>query len=963
MLRPFYTMPLLPGKNLRQLLDEKAARLTIERSIEILRSACRGLQAAHDNGLIHRDLKPANIFVMPDDSVKLIDFGIAHAAESGKQTMLKGTLQYMAPELLDMKQPTAMSDIYSIAVVAYETLGGRLPFPGLSAHELADAIRERTPPPLVEVNSRIPRGVSQTVHKAMAKQPWHRFSRAQELGDMLVRALAGEAIQLYDPEQVRQRLERAQAAFEEGDPDFAAEVVRDLEGEGVQNEQVTLLRKRVEQAMRHGRVQKLLASARRFRDAGEAPVALKKLSEALDLDPQDADALALRAEIERERRAEKRDGWLRVAREHMANGAFDRAQEGVSRALELKPDDMEALELRTEISRAEREAQRARQRKEEIYQTALEAWNRGDVSHALTRMESLMALQQARPDADPDRAGAYQKLFQEVRSEHEGIEAAHEQARRALAEDRLEEAGETCRKFLSKYPANALFQSLQFDIEERGRLKLSQTIADTDRRVEREPDLERKIAILTEALESHPGEAHFERALALAREKNDLVQGIVRKARYLEEQGQAPEALSQWRMLRSIYPPYPALELEIERLEKRGEQLSANAEKAERIAEIKALLSEDAVEEALRLCQLAWTDSPDDAEVEQLHAAAARRRETLAQVRGLVERAEQAGRAGDHSQRLELLREARRLDEDSGLVKASLVAALVERARALADSDWNAAAPLVDEPIAPSRSIRAGRAAAEAGGAQARPVRRSVPDARPRGSNGRAPRMRPSACSQGPDALPGRRPAQREAGGADAAGARSRADRHGSPDPARPANRPLPRRRIRAWQAARQVGSARGASGDSAAGSAGDHAGHNGARRSAGGDPAAAAPARAGQGAAAAEAAGRRQVSQRSAGHGSARGLGADRRRDRRLPGGVGRLHVLAVGRAPRNRGRRPRAGPHHGDSVDGRALRRRRSLRRGRLRGRAQLRLTPRHRAAGRLRARLPDLRRLVSG
>ncbi|MBI1352777.1 MAG: protein kinase [Acidobacteria bacterium] len=696
-LRPFYTMPLLPGKNLRQLLDEKSARLTLDRSIEILRSACRGLQAAHDHGLIHRDLKPANIFVMPDDSVKLIDFGIAHAAESGKQTMLKGTLQYMAPELLDMKQPTAMSDIYSIAVVAYETLGGRLPFPGLTAHELAEAIRERTPPPLAEVNNRIPKGVSQTIHKAMAKQPWHRFSRAQELGDTLVRALAGEAIQLYDPEQVRQRLERAQAAFEEGDADFAAEVVRDLEGEGVQSEQVTLLRKRVDQAMRHGRVRKLLASARRFREAGETPVALKKVSEALDLDPQDADALALRAEIERERRSEKREGWLRVAREHLANGAYERAQEGVGRALELKPDDVEALELRTEIGRVEREAQRARQRKEEIYQTALEAWNRGDVSHALTRMESLMSLQQSRPDADPDRSGTYQKLFQEVRSEHESIEAAHEQARRALSEDRLDDAGEICRKFLGKYPANALFQSLQFDIEERGRLMLSQAIAETDRRVDKEPDLERKIAILTEAIEKHPGESHFERALSLAREKNELVQGIVRKARYLEEQGQAAEALSQWRMLRSIYPPYPALDLEIERLQKRGEQLSAKAERAERIAEIKALLEEDAVDEALQLCQLAWNDSPDDPELEALRATASKRREVLSQVRGLIERAEQAAREGDHERRLDLLREARRLDEDSALSKAALVTALVERARALADSNWNAAAPLVDE--------------------------------------------------------------------------------------------------------------------------------------------------------------------------------------------------------------------------------------------------------------------------
>lgn len=695
-LRPFYTMPLLPGKTLRQLLDEKSARLTPERSIGILRSACRGLQAAHDHGLIHRDLKPANIFVMPDDSVKLIDFGIAHAAESGKQTLLKGTLHYLAPELLDMKQPTAMSDIYSLSVVCYEALGGRLPFDGLSSHELAEAIRERTAPALAELNPNIPEAVGQTVHKGMAKHPWHRFSRAHDLADALGRALAGQPVELFDNDQVRKRLDRAKSAFEEGDHDFAAEVVRDLEGEGVQSSELTQLRKRVDQTMRQGRIQKLLSSARRFREAGEAPVALKKVSEALDLDPKNSDALALRAEIEKERRGEKRDGWLRVAREHLANGAYDRAREAVDRALELKPDDVDSLELRSEIGSVEREAERARQRKEEIYQTALEAWNRGDVSHALTRMESLMALQQERPDADGDRAGAYQKLFQEVRSEHESIESGHEQARRALADDRLDEAAGICKKFLAKYPSNALFQSLQFDIEERGRLKLSQTIAETDRKVEQEPDLQRKIAILQEAVDAHPGEAHFERALALAREKNDLVESIVTKARYLEEQGQIAEAQSQWRMLRSIHSPYPGLKHEIERLDKRAEQHLASAERAERIGEIKALLADDSVEAALRLCQDSW-NGDGDAELEELRATAAARVATQKQIRQLLADAEEAGAAGRTEERLEKLREARRVDGANAMVRGALAGALVEQAKVLANKDWAAAAPLVDE--------------------------------------------------------------------------------------------------------------------------------------------------------------------------------------------------------------------------------------------------------------------------
>ncbi|MEZ5366704.1 MAG: protein kinase [Bryobacterales bacterium] len=113
--KPFFVMPLLPGVGLDVLIAEKSPRLSVERVVHIFNQTCRGLQAAHERGLIHRDLKPSNIFVMEDDSVKLIDFGIAHVAETGAKTSLKGTLSYMAPEQLKMEGPSAKSDIFSSA--------------------------------------------------------------------------------------------------------------------------------------------------------------------------------------------------------------------------------------------------------------------------------------------------------------------------------------------------------------------------------------------------------------------------------------------------------------------------------------------------------------------------------------------------------------------------------------------------------------------------------------------------------------------------------------------------------------------------------------------------------------------------------------------------------------------------------------------------------------------------------
>ncbi len=101
-IKPFFVMPLLPGVTLDKLIENSSARLTTERVVGIAAQTCRGLHAAHERGLIHRDIKPSNLFVMDDDTVKIIDFGVVHLAGAESITGLKGTLQYMAPEQIEM---------------------------------------------------------------------------------------------------------------------------------------------------------------------------------------------------------------------------------------------------------------------------------------------------------------------------------------------------------------------------------------------------------------------------------------------------------------------------------------------------------------------------------------------------------------------------------------------------------------------------------------------------------------------------------------------------------------------------------------------------------------------------------------------------------------------------------------------------------------------------------------------
>jgi len=176
-----------------------------------------------------------------------------------------------------------------------------------------------------------------------------------------------------------------------------------------------------------------------------------------------------------------------------------------------------------------------------LYQAAMQAWDKGDVTSALSKLEHLIKLDHDLPDSDAGRTGTYHSFYNQVHSEHNSLKSAYEDAKRSLAGENYEAALATCQQYLSKYPNHALFQALKFDIGERQRQALSAVIADTDRRVEAEADLHRRVGILDEALKLYPGEAHFERALKGVRDKRDLVNSIVAKVRYFEERGQFNE--------------------------------------------------------------------------------------------------------------------------------------------------------------------------------------------------------------------------------------------------------------------------------------------------------------------------------------------------------------------------------------------------------------------------------------
>jgi eukaryotic-like serine/threonine-protein kinase len=696
--KPYFVMPLLPGTTLDHFVRKSSHHLTAERTIEIISQTCRGLQAAHERGLVHRDLKPSNIFVMEDDSVKIIDFGVAHMADAHTTRAQKGTLLYMSPEQIQLKPLSAASDIFSLSVVCYEALTGRHPFQRARADEVVEAILNQIPPPASDVNSAIPASISRVVHKGMAKQAWHRFASAREFGDTLSKALRNEPIEFFDAERTRPRLQRATKALADGDLQFAGEILGEVEAEGHMDADIQSLRRQLDNAVRRKTLAQLLDAARARFEEEEDPLALQKLHEALQIEPDNAPALALKSKIENRRSEKQIENWYRLAKQHVDNHAYPHAREALHNVLQLRPKEARALQLLAEVDRQEQEYKKLRQDKEQVHKAAMDAWQKGDVSSALAKLGVVLELDRKAPDSVNRESGArYQSFYDEVRSEHDAMNTAYAEARKQLADRNFAKAITTCQTYLAKYPANAIFQALRYDIEEQQRQELSSLIAQVDRQVEVEPDLDKRVSILREALEQHPGESHFERALRLVQDKRDLVNSIVARAHLHEEQTAFSDALNDWEILRTIYSQYPGLKFEVERLQKRRDQQARIEARTQLIEQIDSCLHSSDYTRVFELLQAAANEFPSDEELQELEKHAQQGVERQAEAHRLMAEGQDLCAKQKAAEGLRLLRRAYELDENNPLARAVLANTLIEQAHALVEADWREADRLSQE--------------------------------------------------------------------------------------------------------------------------------------------------------------------------------------------------------------------------------------------------------------------------
>ncbi len=182
----FISMEFVRGYTLADCLADMPNRWMAPRAaLGTARQICRGLQAAHEQGVIHRDIKPQNVLIDNRGEVKLMDFGIARLAESPdamtRQGLIVGTPYYMSPEQVQGKQLDSRADVYSMGVLIYEMLVGRRPFDSTSLTGVLAAHLTEAPRPPIELRPAIGRDINAIIMRCLEKDPKARYADAGEL--------------------------------------------------------------------------------------------------------------------------------------------------------------------------------------------------------------------------------------------------------------------------------------------------------------------------------------------------------------------------------------------------------------------------------------------------------------------------------------------------------------------------------------------------------------------------------------------------------------------------------------------------------------------------------------------------------------------------------------------------------------------------------------------------------------
>jgi serine/threonine-protein kinase len=473
---PYIVMEFLNGESLEK-LERSGKPLSLVDKLDMMRQVCEGLGYAHSKGVVHRDIKPANVMVQPDGHIKIVDFGIARLQNSSGNTQtgaVIGTFHYIAPERLKGDPSDGRADIWSVGVMLYQLLTGRLPFGGEDISALHKVVNEPFEP-LSATMTNYPPALDQVMQHALAKSPEDRYQTAEEMASDL------EAInEVLKRAQVNEKLNEVSLMVEQEQFNSARTALTELQRLDPANTQVKRLLREVQEKLsrqqRSEQVRQLTLQAEEAALNQKYADAIDCYKQATKLDPGNG---GLAEKIEHLRGLKERAdrvAWLRdQAQEAKGRDDLPAARRSIEQALELDDRD---TSLRNELVLIVQEMERAA--KEDARRKLLAKGKEKVAGRQYT--EAIQTLREALQMNPTD--GEAQQLYQDAVTRQEEdrrrkvIEQIVAEIQECVTRRELDRALELIQRAIEKAPGEPALLRLKAETERAQREAFAQALVE-----------------------------------------------------------------------------------------------------------------------------------------------------------------------------------------------------------------------------------------------------------------------------------------------------------------------------------------------------------------------------------------------------------------------------------------------------------------------------------------------------
>ncbi|MGH9776274.1 MAG: protein kinase domain-containing protein, partial [Candidatus Acidiferrales bacterium] len=328
---PFIAMELLDGEDLEKIIRERRD-IPIARKLEIIIEVCKGLNYAHERGIVHRDIKPGNIEVLKDGQVKLVDFGIARVGGSSMTRTgdVLGTVMYMSPEQLQGLTVDARSDLFSLGIIVHEFLTFQHPFPGNDVPQIIYKIANEQPEPVTKFLPQCPPQLENIISRVLTKNREQRYQTAADLAfdlEQVADNLRRNMVEVY--------LQQGQRSLNEGNFTVAKVSLHKVLEIDSTHELAKELLAQVQDSLRSRqqaeKIEQLMSRAKEAFQGKQYGDALGSLEEVLRLEPEHAEAQKYKQLVTQEK---ERDDNIRQHLERAEKFAGDAAYQQAKAELE-----------------------------------------------------------------------------------------------------------------------------------------------------------------------------------------------------------------------------------------------------------------------------------------------------------------------------------------------------------------------------------------------------------------------------------------------------------------------------------------------------------------------------------------------------------------------------------------------------------------------------------------------------